>query len=154
MPVLHDSLLKTILSNIHPPPFFSAACLSPSYSPTLKYGQRHQAWVSAIAQLGDSRFPLLLMQTVPYGVRYKYVQTHIKYAWLCTFFMHICTWQTTQALFKHKGMSTSLTYGLNFNAAGKPECSPPRPKFVRSFGPPELLLTGRLVAGQESANQG
>lgn len=32
--------------------------------------------------------------------------------------------------------------------------SPPRPKLLRSLGPPELLLTGRLVAGQESANQG
>lgn len=32
--------------------------------------------------------------------------------------------------------------------------SPPRPKLDRSLGPPELLLTGRLVAGQESASQG
>lgn len=35
-----------------------------------------------------------------------------------------------------------------------PRHSPPRPKLLRSLGPPELLLTGRLVAGQESANQG
>lgn len=32
--------------------------------------------------------------------------------------------------------------------------SPPRPKLLRSLGPPELLFTGRLVAGQESANHG
>lgn len=32
--------------------------------------------------------------------------------------------------------------------------SPPLPKLDRSLGPPELLLTGRLVAGQESASQG
>lgn len=78
---------------------------------------------------------LLLMVELSSDVIYKYISKHIAN-------MHVYVLRTT-------GRPSS--YALLLKA---PRHSPPRPKLVRSLGPPELLLTGRLVAGQESANQG
>lgn len=52
---------------------------------------------------------------------------------------------------KDNGGEVFETAGGVLGVAGD---SPPRPKLDKSLGPPELLLTGMLVAGQESASQG
>lgn len=119
-----------------------------SHSLALRYGLWHQAGLYAITQRGDSEAPAVNAVAVLWCD--KYISRH-----KCN--VHACI-HPECIYVRHRGRQSSHLSSLMvffLKASGKaPGRSPPRPKLLRSFGPPELLLTGRLVAGQESANQG